>query len=383
MVLLSGAFGLLLAEWALVVLGISHPLPYEIDEFCGSKLLPHFRGYWSKEGQAFVSVNRFGFRGPEWSLPKPANTIRIAVLGDSYMEALQVAESERFTSVLEEQLNHFATHDHPIEVLGFGVSGWGTTNQLQALRHHVWQFEPDIVLLAFLAANDVRNNDRRLEPETCRPFFELQNGERVVDLSFRNHPIYQKSDTTWSRTKQRIVNSSRILQAIEAIRRVPPSTDRPTQASPSRMEIGLDEGGFIAPRTDDWQRAWTTTEAIITQMHRDVSLRQRDFVVMCIPAGQQVHPDLSVRSAFVDHLGTDDVTYSERRIQKLGETEGFQVVGLAERLGKFSETTQAHLHGFPNTELGTGHWNATGHREAAKIVAEAIRPTVQHLLDKK
>jgi lysophospholipase L1-like esterase len=382
LVFLSAAFGLFLAEWMLAIVGISYPLPYETDEFCGSKLLPNFRGYWSQEGQAYVSVNRFGFRGPEWSIPKPANTLRIAVLGDSYIEALQVPESERFSSVLEKQLNQLATHDNHVEVMSFGISGWGTTNQLQALRHYVWQFEPDIVLLAFLSANDVRNNDRILEPEKCRPFFESLNGELVVDLSFRNHPLYEKSDTKWSRTKQRVINSSRILQVIQAIRRVPPSTNSPTQSRSSNVEIGLDDGGFIAPRTEDWQRAWTTTEAIVAHMYRDVSKKQRDFVVLCIPAGQQVHPDLRVRSAFAEHLGTDDLTYSERRIHKLGEAEGFQVVGLAEPLGEFAETTQSHLHGFPNTELGTGHWNATGHRQAARIVAEAILPTVERRVNK-
>jgi hypothetical protein len=42
------------------------------------------------EGNSFVEVNRDGLRDREHSRIKPAETLRIAVLGDSYAEALAI-----------------------------------------------------------------------------------------------------------------------------------------------------------------------------------------------------------------------------------------------------------------------------------------------------
>lgn len=38
------------------------------------------------------------------------------------------------------------------EVLGFAVNGYGTAQQLIVLRNHVWRYQPDAILLAFLQA---------------------------------------------------------------------------------------------------------------------------------------------------------------------------------------------------------------------------------------
>ena len=69
-------------------------------------------------------------------------------------------------------------------MINFGVSGYGTAQELLTLRHYVWDYSPDIVLMAFLPGNDVRNNSKELEPEKLRPFFRLRDGELELDRSF-------------------------------------------------------------------------------------------------------------------------------------------------------------------------------------------------------
>ena len=44
------------------------------------------------------------------------------------------------------------------------------------LKHYVWQFSPDIVLLGFFPENDIRNNSRSLEQNDTKPYFELVDG---------------------------------------------------------------------------------------------------------------------------------------------------------------------------------------------------------------
>jgi hypothetical protein len=52
--------------------------------------------------------------------------------------------------------------------------------------------------------------------------------------------------------------------------------------------------------------------------------------------------------------------------------EGFQVLTLAQPLQEYAVTHQAFLHGFKNTPMGFGHWNATGHNVAGKLIASKL-----------
>lgn len=359
------AFGV--AEIALRLVGFSFPQPYFPDEHCGSRLVPGFRGWWSKEGAAQIQVNSFGFRDREHELRKPQGTIRVAVLGDSYIEAFQVPQSAMFGSVLERELNAKAADagiEQSFEVLSFGVSGYSTAQELLALRHHVWQFEPDIVLLAFLPSNDIRGNSRELEPQQVRPFINIVDGQLVTDVSFRKHPAFLYAKKPSTMLKRDIVNASRVVQLIQKVRYRDEESDA-GKAAESAEEIGLDDHCFVEPTDSRWQSAWQVTEGLLEHFHREISERDCQFAVAVVTAGLQVDPDPAVRRAYAKRLGVEDLGYADRRIAELGERRGFPTILLSEPLGDFAERTGRFVHGFPNTAPGQGHWNEDGHREAA------------------
>ena len=61
------------------------------------------------------------------TVDKPPNTFRIAVIGDSFAEALQVDLDHTFWSVMERKLAEgWRGNGQRVEVLNFGVSGYGT-----------------------------------------------------------------------------------------------------------------------------------------------------------------------------------------------------------------------------------------------------------------
>lgn len=96
--------------------------------------------------------------------------------------------------------NCSALKGQQIEVLNFGVQGYGTAQELMTLRHHVWQFSPDLIILGFYPGNDIRNNYKPLEHDHLRPYFSRhfdqnpnqnnpnQDNQWIVDYSFRNLP---------------------------------------------------------------------------------------------------------------------------------------------------------------------------------------------------
>ncbi len=93
----------------------------------------------------------------EHPLPKPPNTRRILLLGDSFVQAVQVSESQTSHQILENHLNAQTTGPR-FEVLSSGVINWGTNQQLLYYREQGRQFEPELVLLAFYIGNDFSDN---------------------------------------------------------------------------------------------------------------------------------------------------------------------------------------------------------------------------------
>ncbi len=366
--------GLIAVEVCLRVMGVSYPLPYAPDRYCGTRLQPGFRGWWRKEGTALIEVNRYGFRHGRRSPEKPPATFRVAVLGDSFIEAFQVPDEETFCGELERELNDRATQrGRRVEVLNFGVSGYGTAQELLMLRHHVWDYQPDLVVLAFFAGNDLRNNTAELEPYKVRPFFRLEQNDLVLDNAFLRHPDYLKACSKKVQLKVALINRSRILQLLDEARRNRGrryGKDRDTE----RLDRGpgVDELGLAEPRDAIWRTAWGITERLILEINSEVSRYQTRFVVVVISNDGQVNPDRAARKELCRRLGVEDLFYCERRLKALGDENGFPVVNLAEPMQRHADQHGVFLHGFENTKLGEGHWNAEGHGLAARITAEAI-----------
>ena len=98
------ALALLAGEAALRIAGISYPNFYRPDPERGWSLRPGAEGWWRKEGLAYVRISSAGLRDVEHALAKPPGHLRIAVLGDSCAEALQVPVGQTFWKLLEGRL---------------------------------------------------------------------------------------------------------------------------------------------------------------------------------------------------------------------------------------------------------------------------------------
>jgi hypothetical protein len=135
---------LVLGELSLRLIDFSYPIFYTYDDTVGVALRPGAEGWNRSEGEAFIKISSDGLRDREHSRKKPPNTVRIAVLGDSMAEALQVPQEATFWSVVERRVRdcgEFGARD--VEVLNFGVSGYGTAQELLTLRHRVSEYAPD------------------------------------------------------------------------------------------------------------------------------------------------------------------------------------------------------------------------------------------------
>ncbi len=92
-----------------------------------------------------LSINRLGFRGPEWSEKKTPGHWRVALLGDSHAFGFGVPFEDSVGEVLARELTR--RYGVPVEVLGFGVAGYNSFQQKAVLDRIALGFEPDMVVI--------------------------------------------------------------------------------------------------------------------------------------------------------------------------------------------------------------------------------------------
>jgi lysophospholipase L1-like esterase len=106
------------------------------------------RGYFNENNGLTYKINNHGFRGPDYEIQKSPNTKRIIVLGDSFTFGEGVKVEHIFSSQLQKNLGKQNTNS--VEVLNFGVSAWGTHDEINYCKHVCAKHEPDLIIVVFV-----------------------------------------------------------------------------------------------------------------------------------------------------------------------------------------------------------------------------------------
>jgi lysophospholipase L1-like esterase len=125
---------------------------------------------------------------------KPASIKRVALLGDSLIEEVQVPFEKTAGSLLEQKLNaslqHTPKQSEKWEVLNFGISSYGVGQYLLTYEEYAKKYSPDYVAIFvayFHMARTVNKYERGAFPSTkeeqfwVRPVFAIEN-DRLVRL---------------------------------------------------------------------------------------------------------------------------------------------------------------------------------------------------------
>ncbi len=415
-----GSLGLILAALALALLlgelglrGIGQSYYWAIakrpDPVLGWRPPADSAAWQGFEGGALVRTNALGFRDRDHAVTKPPGRVRIAVLGDSFTEAVQLPVEQTWWRVMEDWLNSGNCPPEPstaardsgeansgaleFEALNFGVSGYSTAQSLLAWRMHASRFAPDVVVLAFFIGNDVTENARALDTEPLRPYLrplsaDSMRGARplVLDDAFRHSSAYRAATSSLGRGRQWVLEHSRIAQLLVQARDAVRMRDVPPVDTGERRgeihEPGVDNDIYRVPTTVAWQRAWEATEAMLAAFASEVRAVGARPVLLLIGTGAQVHPDAAARAGFAEHIGVPDLGYPVRRLLAAAGNKHLAVVNLPVVMAVHARRESELLHGFPGGWPGFGHWNAAGHavagEAAARLVCEALRDGPPH-----
>jgi len=383
LVLATGSIfiSLLVAELALRVMGISYPFIYKLNDHSGTAHRPGATGIFSTEGYSHVTINSHGMRDVEYTLEKPRDVFRVAVFGDSFTEALQVELEASFSKVMERELASCpALRGKQAEVLNFGVSGHGTAQSLQRLRYEGWNFDPDLVVLAFLTGNDIRNNHRALEGDPYRPYFTLQNGTLALDDSFTKDSgyifrkkisgIYDLVKNIWVAQLALYAKGMVNIYLSTPNNPTPPAKGETVQQAAKGSELGLDNAVYLPPPDQNWEEAWAVSKALVVQMDQEVKKRGKPFLLTTLSNGIQVNPNSEKSTSFFKKLGVTDPFYPDHQLALLAEKHKIAHLTLAPMLQKWAEKNHTCVHGFNG--VCDGHWNQNGHRLAGQAMAKEV-----------
>ncbi len=117
------------------------------------RLSPGYRGriYNRAEYSNEIRINEAGLRGSEIA-SSPMDTLRVLVVGDSFVFGVGVEDTETFAALLPVSL---APDGLEAEGLNAGIPAFGVPDAESWFRRHGAGLEPDVVVLAIFLGNDL------------------------------------------------------------------------------------------------------------------------------------------------------------------------------------------------------------------------------------
>lgn len=375
--LLAGA-GILFAAVMLEV-GVRwmHLVPdrfWEPDPVLGARLIPGMRGWWTQEDREFVvpvQINHHGLRDSERDYTKSAGVFRVLILGDSFVEAMHVPLEATFPHVLEQQLNAGGNRAH-IEVMGAGVSGYGTTSELLYFEREGKRYKPDLVVLAFYPGNDVKNNSPTLE-DKLKPAYttdgalqkvigdaprkRLHGWRALLARSAAYHYVRKVLLTQHPQVADVLVRHGLLQRDI-----IP--------TAPERDGVPVDYGVYASTLTPEWQEAWEHTAHLLGELQRATEANGARLMIAIVSSRDQVYPQWwqEVMTTYPRMQSQSwDLNAPQQRIESWCAQHGVPCVALAPPFREAAARGGEPLHFHHD-----GHWTAAGHRLTSSVLKDFL-----------
>ena len=114
------------------------------DPDVGRVLLQNLKG--RNHGIVEIDTNRMGMRELDYALPKPPGTVRVVILGDSFVFGTGAPGEDRMGVFLENHLEERGTYSGDVEVLHLGIMSWNIVSECAYLRRQLSLLQPDLVI---------------------------------------------------------------------------------------------------------------------------------------------------------------------------------------------------------------------------------------------
>tara|TARA_Y100000310_G_scaffold145788_1_gene145197 strand:+ start:4225 stop:5295 length:1071 start_codon:yes stop_codon:yes gene_type:complete len=289
------------------------------------------------EYQTHYTTNSSGFRGPEFPPKSHQDTKRIVVLGDSFVEAIEVEESERFARLIDSDLGE------QTDAVIIGFRGSSPVHALAHYKNLATNYNPDVVVHSFYSVNDI-----------------IETDEDFVNL----HP-----HENW---RLKLGRSSLLVQLLyDRVYRPIALSGQEKEKKTARQAVGpffkFTKEGYA-----DLEKigAWEYTRNVMRNLKNEVENDGAELLVVIIPPHFLVHEERkeemrTMLGEYVAHDEWDFTSTYDRLLLELRE-EGIKVID------PLSALQEEHSDGDRLYFAVDPHINALGHRTVADVLTPVI-----------
>lgn len=351
--LVAAAVAICLLETFFNCAGIGQQEFFEPDQQLGARHIPSKQVTWRMEGLSRDRFNSFGMRDYERTLAKKPGTTRIAILGDSAAEGLQVPLKDTFPIALQNMLNQEANktdaedkQNQPYEVLNFGCAGYSSAQEIVQYETQVAKFSPDIVVLFYNqkdALESVIDNSMRSITDP-KPYCYLSpEGELKFDnaiMEARADELHPNPVLNWLRKDSRIYGV--INQTLFSL-----SVNEKRFVKLKQWFTRQKQSRKIAPAPYPKQDPDLVGAKLIQRLNADVKATGGQLIVMMFPNTAD-YPDLKRQ---------------QELFGKLAQKEGFKYLDLTPHFKNYKNKQELIIE---------YHFSKKGH----KFLADLLKPYI-------
>lgn len=295
-----------------------------------------------------VTINSQGFRDTEW----PSNVNGgVAILGDSMMEAEQVADTETTSALLRGRLG--------VPVVNAGVMGFGTFAEKATYEKYLRPLKPSVVVLFFYTGNDITDN-------ACA-FNRMSDGRvlkvcgRTTDLGYEVEKGFFIQGGAIREFARTTCMSCRYAMQIYAdmVSRIKQKESKALATRPF-AEVQFDV--YKPEMSPDIQDAWKLTERALVGLRDEVEKDGSKFVLVTVPEFARVTTNLQQElKDQVRHGVPSDIDPWKplQEVEKITQKNNIRLLKLE---NAFLAYRDQKTLAYPYFSLSCdGHWNPLGH----------------------
>ena len=310
-----------------------------------------------------IGINARGFNDREWPAKRP-DVRRVLVIGDSIVEARQVAREANFVARAEADLNARGRY----ELFNAGVAGWSADSALNCFQQLGRTLEADLVVLGLFVGNDLLEGDY----ETFRYLFGYAWDCRRYDkpaFNLVSGALVRSNFPAWRNIFARLF-SVELYERSRAFRRAYQATNRVMERRRNGSRLLKSQGisyNAHMEQTKGNEFFYRQTEAQVDALAEECRRAGCRFGVMLEPNFPLFYP----LAAAADPASAQALEYQRdlthyRTMQRRLEAK-YPVLSLIEPL---------HAAGITTTfRPADPHLNETGHQ----LVGEALARFVERL----
>ncbi len=328
---------------------------------------PYSRIYYSEEGLGHGLANNYGRYAPNFELLP--DSYRITVLGDSFVEGLQVNKEQNFGVLIGEYLVADGTQEQTSEVLPLGYPNLGPGLYLSnwMLDAMAKELEPHEAVIFFDLGSDFQTVD---QAGTGYPYYyyagqgqaQIDASQFWNDLHMAEHFVYRgyKGFQLVLFLKSNYLTPQILLNSINGMAAASSAQDS-AENNPASYEIDLPNGFVFNEQTNE--EALRIASAQINMTKEQLGRAGVDIRLVTNPAFTK---DFFEQAAWNTVFGDSDLLLPERQLRETAADYGIPFLGLGTYM-EAQSMSPADVQELYYDE-GLGHFTPAGH----EFVAEAV-----------